>query len=1074
MSDDDFSDLEDDPSLNRLIQQTRRPVQHTLDGRVVPTEYEELRPAKQPKIHHPTHHKIDYSELATYIYPTNFEVRDYQFNIVLRAFYDNLLVALPTGLGKTFIASTVMLNFLRWFPELKIVFMAPTKPLVAQQIKACCGITGIPASKTAILLDKTRRNRADVWDNKQVFFTTPQVVENDLTSGIVDPKLISLLVIDEAHRAKGNYAYNNVTQFIKRFSKSFRVLALTATPASDVDGVQEIINNLDISKVEVRTERSIDITKYMKRKTVERVTVGQSQAILDCIDLLCPAIEPILKMANDRGIYDVRDPLKINAFTALDASQRMARNPSVPEGLKWSNFFILLLLGIAGQCFRRLNIYGIKSFYSYFSEKHREFKAKLLAKKSSNQTAAKFYLHPNIDKLLQLCELLINDPTFLGHPKLEILIGELSEFYRDPQASRDSRVIIFTEFRESALDIVSSIERIGGVLKPHIFIGQAKEKGKFDESKLQKKGSKKKGKKSDPVDTADTAETVDNRTSTRTSSEDAQLKGMNQKMQKELIKRFKTGEYNILVATSIGEEGLDIGEVDLIICYDSTSSPIKNVQRMGRTGRKRDGKVLLLFAGNEELKFDKAMNGYEYIQQHIMNNNMIELCERNRILPKDSSPTLVKKFIEIPPENIELKAEDDEDEIIRIATSYMNGTKPKGKAKKGTKAQKKIEKRFFMPDDVETGFRSVTSMVKRKGEDHTIAETKNSTLRATEPEDSFTDVGNISTGSAVLDDILSLDASQDFPESDHKDVQNGDGHTPSPPHTFALNATDPEKARNESLINSAKKTLGARKSTVYRQPQVTAQLQDISRHKEVSLEPKEQIKPPSVPSLSSRLKSGTVGIPKKRPNVVEQLKLKVPDGQAVNPKGPSLVINEDANDEKEETHNYKEEGIEKLQLEDDSDTFDDGLDDAILHIARQSSSLRSSQKEGHTGLPRSKPAFHDGADSQDEVYKHEFSSGEGFLNEEQQFDLYASYFTHVNPDDRVDYYDPSEGFVVKNGLVSMHGGGKIGHGKTTTALQENLTKMVELDSKRATILLRGYSQTQGNKVELKVVVPDEE
>lgn len=59
------------------------------------------------------------------------------------------------------------------------------------------------------------------------------------------------------------------------------------------------------------------------------------------------------------------------------------------------------------------------------------------------------------------------------------------------------------------------------------------------------------------------------------SSEEAQISGMNQKMQKEVIHNFKKGEYNVLVCTSIGEEGLDIGEVDLIICYDTTSSPIK-------------------------------------------------------------------------------------------------------------------------------------------------------------------------------------------------------------------------------------------------------------------------------------------------------------------------------------------------------------------------------------------------------------------------------------------------------------------------------------------------------------------
>ena len=64
--------------------------------------------------------------------------------IVESCLYDNTLVTLPTGLGKTFIAAVVMYNYFRWFPLSKIVFMAPTKPLVQQQIEACFNIMGIP------------------------------------------------------------------------------------------------------------------------------------------------------------------------------------------------------------------------------------------------------------------------------------------------------------------------------------------------------------------------------------------------------------------------------------------------------------------------------------------------------------------------------------------------------------------------------------------------------------------------------------------------------------------------------------------------------------------------------------------------------------------------------------------------------------------------------------------------------------------------------------------------------------------------------------------------------------------
>ena len=105
--------------------------------------------------------KPDLLEAKHWVYPINRPKRDYQYNIVRNCLFDNTLVALPTGLGKTLIAGVVMLNcvlFLmlspfylltmvldyRWYPEGKVIFVAPTKPLVAQQVDACLDTCGIP------------------------------------------------------------------------------------------------------------------------------------------------------------------------------------------------------------------------------------------------------------------------------------------------------------------------------------------------------------------------------------------------------------------------------------------------------------------------------------------------------------------------------------------------------------------------------------------------------------------------------------------------------------------------------------------------------------------------------------------------------------------------------------------------------------------------------------------------------------------------------------------------------------------------------------------------------------------
>ena len=65
------------------------------------------RPSLQPPTMRLT---ADRTAAETWLYPLNRPKRDYQFNIVQKCLFDNTLVALPTGLGKTFIAGCVMLN----------------------------------------------------------------------------------------------------------------------------------------------------------------------------------------------------------------------------------------------------------------------------------------------------------------------------------------------------------------------------------------------------------------------------------------------------------------------------------------------------------------------------------------------------------------------------------------------------------------------------------------------------------------------------------------------------------------------------------------------------------------------------------------------------------------------------------------------------------------------------------------------------------------------------------------------------------------------------------------------------
>ncbi|VDN12318.1 unnamed protein product [Dibothriocephalus latus] len=157
---------------------------------------------------------FDLSVGNTWQYPTSHEVRSYQFVISERCLYQNCLVCIPTGLGKTFIAAVVLHNFLRWYPSGRVIFMAPTRPLVTQQMEACREFTKMsPDIFTELTGTVHPAQRAQMWNQFRAFFLTPQAIVNDLISGICPASSITCIVIDEAHKATGNHAYCQVRFF---------------------------------------------------------------------------------------------------------------------------------------------------------------------------------------------------------------------------------------------------------------------------------------------------------------------------------------------------------------------------------------------------------------------------------------------------------------------------------------------------------------------------------------------------------------------------------------------------------------------------------------------------------------------------------------------------------------------------------------------------------------------------------------------------------------------------------------------------------------------------------------------
>ncbi|OIW35270.1 P-loop containing nucleoside triphosphate hydrolase protein [Coniochaeta ligniaria NRRL 30616] len=604
----------------------------------------------------PSHHALNPEAMKTWVYPMNLgAIRDYQFSIVKTGLFNNTLVSLPTGLGKTFIAAAIMLNFYRWTQKAKIVFVAPTKPLVSQQVEACLNIAGIPRSDTTLLTGETPPVlREGEWETKRLFFMTPQTLMNDLSKGYADPKSIVLLVVDEAHRATGDYAYVKVVEFLRRFSKSFRVIALTATPGSKVESVQQVIDSLGISHVEIRTEESIDIRQYVHSRKEDIVTLEPSDEILRIQELFSKALKPFVDKLSQQNIYWGRDPMSLTTFGLRKTQEAWMSGPGrhANQGLKFATGAVFSMLQGLAHSIKLLNYHGIQPFYDNLKDFRSEVEERgEKGPKMKNQLLK----DPNFQEMMRTIEKWLKLPDFVGHPKMTYLCDTLLNHFMDAGQGSSTRAIVFSEYRDSAEGIVRALNAHKPLISAAVFVGQADSK---------------------------------------------RSEGMKQKQQIETIERFKTGGFNVLVATSIGEEGLDIGQVDLIVCYDASSSPIRMLQRMGRTGRKRAGKiVLLLMKGKEEEKFAESKDNYEKMQKMIENGSRFAFRHdlSSRIVPPDIRPEVDKCLVDIPIENTQ------------------DRSLPEPKKTAAGLRRKPAKKKFHMPDGAETGFKTVSSLLQQPG-----------------------------------------------------------------------------------------------------------------------------------------------------------------------------------------------------------------------------------------------------------------------------------------------------------------------------------------------------------------------
>jgi hypothetical protein len=180
-------------------------------------------------------------------------------------------------------------------------------------------------------------------------------------------------------------------------------------------------------------------------------------------------------------------------------------------------------------------------------------------------------------------------------------------------------------------------------------------------------------------------------------------KSVTQKAQLDVVKKFRDGGYNVLISTCVGEEGLDIGEVDLIVNYDSQNSPIRLIQRMGRTGRKREGRIIILLTeGKEENSYKTSLTKKKNIYKIIVNGQKhFQFYKDNPLMiPKSIKPKCQQMRIEVPTDSLGDQPKKKPVEKPKKATPPPKKTKEKSTqaTKKGAKKSEEDDDSLSLPD----------------------------------------------------------------------------------------------------------------------------------------------------------------------------------------------------------------------------------------------------------------------------------------------------------------------------------------------------------------------------------------
>jgi len=466
--------------------------------------------------------------------PGFLERRLYQLQLAGTAATDHTLVCLPTGLGKTTVSLLVTARRLEEVGG-KAVMLAPTKPLVSQHAQFYREALVVPDEEVVVFTgDVSPEDRTALWEGATVVVATPQVIENDLVGSRLSLADVTHLTFDECHRATGDYAYNYIAERYHADAEEPLVTGMSASPGGDEEAILEVCENLGIREVEVMTEEDADVAEFTHDTDAEWERIELPEEVLEIRDALNEVITDRLETLKELGIArSTRPDQSQRDLNRMRGELQTLIANDQSEGYEGMSVHAEVMK--LRQAVTLVETQSVEALRRYFERQRNQARSSGASKASQRMVS-----DPRVRGAMRSAESF--DQLHPKYRKTRMLLAETLGL------EGGERVIVFTESRDTAEALTEFLSESFDVRR---FVGQGDREG------------------SD---------------------------GMTQNQQAAVLEAFRAGEFEVLVSTSVAEEGLDVPEVDLVCFYEPVPTAIRSIQRKGRTGRGSEGRVVVLMA----------------------------------------------------------------------------------------------------------------------------------------------------------------------------------------------------------------------------------------------------------------------------------------------------------------------------------------------------------------------------------------------------------------------------------------------------------------------------------------------